>query len=247
MNLKSPNCFWRHIGLVLLVLSVVLSGCNSRNGPEKSTTPDKSFRVVAASYPLQYFAQRIATDKIRVEFLVDSDTDPREWSPSVKQIQDVQTADLVIVNGPGAAYAKWLVRVSLLDSKICRTANGFSTDDYFMIKDYQIVHTHGPEGKHSHAYMVPYTWLDPMIAKTQAESIASALCETYPELASEFLANLDGLQKDLDQLAADFKESSSGGLVVTSSPDAKFLTRALGLDDRHLFLFDFELPSLADA
>lgn len=230
----------------LLVGSILLLGCGSpkKNGPKKAA---KSMRVVAVSYPLQYLTQRIAGDKLKVEFPVPSGEDPRSWSPSVSQVSNLRSADLVIVNGPGAAYAKWLVQVTLSDSKMCVAASELSTDDYFLVNDYQIVHSHGGEGEHSHPYTVPYSWLDPAIAKKQADTIAKALRKTYPEFEEEFDDNLAKLHADLDQLSQEFESAALSGTLVVSTPDAKFLTRALGFDDKHLLLFDFENTSRNDA
>lgn len=243
MSSGTRFCF---VACGLLVALLMVSGCNSpkeKDAKKKS----KSMRVVAVSYPLQYLAQRIVGDKVEVEFPVSPDEDPREWSPSTSQISQLQSADLVIVNGPGAAYAKWLVRVSLLDSKICGAANELATDDYFLVEDYQIVHTHGGEGEHSHPYTVPYTWLDPAIAKKQADTIAKSLRKTYPEFEKEFGDNLAKLHSDLDDLTSEFKSAAASGIVVASTPDAKYLTRALGFEDKHLLLFDFENASRNDA
>lgn len=227
---------------VVAGLVLVMSGCNQGDKELDDPQPALSFRVVAASYPLQYLTQRIGGQKITVEFPVPRGQDPKTWSPKVDAIQDLQSADLVVVNGPGAAYAKWLVRVSLLDSRICNSVDALGTKDYIMVPDYQIVHSHGPEGEHSHEYMVPYAWLDPSVAKKQATAIAKSLEKTYPGLADDFRENLASLHKDLDQLASEYQSASKDHLVVSSNPNAKFLTRGLGRTDRHLLLFDFADP-----
>jgi zinc transport system substrate-binding protein len=226
---------------------ILAAGCQPAQETPALAEAQKTFRVVAASYPLQYLAQRIVGGKVQVDFPVPTDVDPREWSPSIEQVQELQAADLVIVNGAGAAYAKWLVRVSLVPSKICNSVDDLDISDYFMVNDYQIVHTHGPEGEHSHAYMVPYSWLDPVIAKKQASKIAKELKKAYPEFESDFSENLKALQADLDQLAVEFKESKTTGSVVSTNPNAKYLLRALGFEDQHLLLFDFEKQAQADA
>lgn len=244
------SCLKRPFGMavaVLLTVTLLLGGCNSPKKESKKNAGGKSMRVVAVSYPLQYLTQRIAGDKVTVEFPVAEGEDPREWSPSVSQIQDLQSADLVIANGPGAEYAKWLVRVSLLDSKLIGAANDLALDDYFLVNDYQIVHTHGDEGEHSHPYTVPYSWLDPKVARKQADSIAASLSKTYPELKDQIADNLTKLQSDLDALAEEFSAASLDETAVVSTPDAKYLTRALGLEDHHLLLFDFETSSRNDA
>ena len=250
MREKMNSCFGisrELVGAILLTAIMFSCGCNTPKKKSKKNDSGKTMRVVAVSYPLQYLAQRIAGDKVTVEFPVPEGEDPREWSPSVSQIQELQSADLVIANGPGAEYAKWLVRVSLLDSKLIGAANDLAIADYFLVNDYQIVHTHGGEGEHSHPYTVPYSWLEPAVAKKQADSIAASLTKTYPELKEEIDSNLKQLQSDLDKLSEEFSAAGLEGTVVVSTPDAKFLTRALGLEDKHLLLFDFETSSRNDA
>ena len=243
MSSGTKFCF---ITCCFLVVSVLAVGCNSpkKKGPKKKT---KSMRVVAVSYPLQYLAQRIVGDKVDVEFPISAEQDPRSWSPSADQVSQLRSADVVIVNGPGAAYAKWLVQVTLPDSRICSAANDLSTDDYFLVDDYQIVHTHGGEGEHSHPYTVPYSWLDPAIAKKQADTIAKSLRRAYPDMETEIDENLAKLHADLDELSQEFQAAASVGTLVVSTPDAKFLTRAMGFEDKHLLLFDFENVSRNDA
>lgn len=233
------------IGLLILSLMIVgiFAGCGNQDKKEADNTDEPEHRVVAASYPLQYLTQRIAGDEIDVRFPVPENVDPRTWKPKVSQIQELQSSDLVIVNGPGATYAKWLVQVSLLDSKVCNSASELPTSDFILVEDYHIVHTHGPEGEHSHQYMVPYTWMDPAVAKKQAAKIYKALTNTYPKLQSELDSNFAKLNTDLDQLIEDFRAAKGNGTVIVSDPNIKFLTRALGLEAKHLLLFDINLEA----
>ena len=230
---------------VTIFFVLLLVGCNQDDLANKSKPKqDDSERIVAVSYALQYLTQRVAGGEIEVEFPASGTSDPKNWSPTVKEIAALQKADLIVVNGPGAEYANWLVRVTLPDSKICKSCQDFDLRDYITVKDYQIIHTHGPEGEHSHPYFVPYPWLDPNLAAKQAETICKSLCHSYPDKEAAFQENLTALKLDLKSIAETYPTEQSENKLVSLNPYFKFLTRAIGLIDQHLLFFDE--PSGAD-
>ena len=227
---------------VLLILFLVsFNGCRNGDGDQENGSSfgrqTRSNLVSTVSYPLDYMTRRIAGDSITTELIAPPAGAPDQWTPDEKQIQTLQESDLIIANGPGAPFARWMVRVSLPESRICHTTDNLDLQDFISVKDYRVVHRHGPEGEHSHPFMVAQTWLDPLTAKKQAQQIAVALETGYPEMASVFRDNLRGLEKDLDGLAARL-EVIPDGQVITSTPRLKFLTRAAGLEDTHLLWFD---------
>ena len=154
----------RLVLLVWLLGSLAFVGCVQDAEKASGTVGenlDSDFRVVAVSYPLQYLTGRIAGDLVAVDCPVPLGVeDPSQWKPSREAVLAMQSADLVIANGVGADYAKWLPKVSLPGSKLCRTATkGLSISDYIAVEDVSMVHSHGPEGEHSHPTMVSRTWL----------------------------------------------------------------------------------------
>lgn len=253
---KYKNAVWprRVFQIVLMLGSVAFVGCFQKNEVtpgEIGASEDSDFRVVAISYPLQYLAGRIAGDLIAVDCPVPPDIEnPSRWKPSREAVLAMQSADLVIANGVGADYAKWLPKVSLPETKLCRTASkGLSLSDYIAVEDVTMVHSHGPEGEHSHPTMVSRTWLDPAVAKKQAVYVAEQLTKKYPQFAAEFSANLAALIKDLDRLTNLLQPIPGQPSVslVTATPNQKFLARAAGSGDLHLTWFsipDVEQASL---
>ncbi|MEE2826077.1 MAG: metal ABC transporter substrate-binding protein [Planctomycetota bacterium] len=227
--------------VVVISILVSVNGCQNGNGTPQDNSPfgmqTRSNLVSTVSYPLYYMTQRIAGDSIAIELIAPPERAPDQWTPDQKQIQTLQESDLIIANGPGAPFAQWMVRVSLPESRICHTTDNLDLQDFISVKDYRVVHRHGPEGEHSHPFMVAQTWLDPKIARKQADQIAAALESRYPEKAAIFQENRQGLDQDLDRLANRMK-SIPGGEVLTSTPRLKFLTRAAGLTDTHLLWFD---------
>ena len=160
--------------LVCLFLTVFLNGCFSKSSVENNhqVQRQRTNRVVVASYALEYLTQRLVGDEIQVEFPAENSHDPSNWAPAVDDIAYMQRADLVIVNGSSAPFAQWLVQVTLPSSKICDSCEDIPLSKLIAVSDHRIVHSHGPEGEHSHAYMVPHIWLDPELAALQAKKIA---------------------------------------------------------------------------
>lgn len=225
--------------LVVLAVIGVVAGCaqNPRASAPATSDADRP-KVAVVSYAHEYLVRRLVDDAIDVEFPAAESANPATWRPSVKDIASLQSADLIIVNGPGAVYAEWLPRVTLPESRVCHASEELPLKDFISVSDYRIVHQHGPEGEHSHAYMVPYTWLDPAVAARQAEKIAKCLTERWPEHAAAIDENLFRLKTELKQLAETMNGLLDGEAVITTTPQLKYLTRALGADDHHLQWFE---------
>ena len=216
-----------------------LVGCGGKPAEESTgfddLKPELKYKVATVSYPLQYLTERVVGDQIKVHFTMNRRPGEADWQPSEFDIALLQSADQIIVNGPGARYADWLQRVSVDDSKLCKSCSELATADFIEVKDHRIVHQHGPEGEHSHPFMVAHTWLDPTIAKKQASYIVRQLSTVYPDFKTAFESNFEALAADLDGLASDMKAiQPKGQIVLTVSPEMKFFSRACGLTDHHL-------------
>ena len=129
---------------------------------------------------------------------VPENQDPAYWEPSGDQIAEFQSADLVLLNG--ADYAKWTLRATLPWSRTVVTCEGME-EELIEIPD-AVVHSHGPEGEHSHAGLVSETWLDPDLAiLTGPHGLRGALCKLAPDHTSAMEARFLDLQRDLKKLA----------------------------------------------
>lgn len=234
---------------LFVLFAIALSGCTEQQTPRQSTEllkPPK--RIVAASYALQYLTQRIAGDEYTVEFPAAESSNPRSWKPSASDIADLQQAGLIVINGQGAEYAQWLVQVTLPENRICESCEPLALREQIAVREHRIIHSHGPEGEHSHAYMVPYPWLDPAMAMKQAGQIAKCLSRRWPNDAEQFSKNLGALEKDLQQLVESTDSNDVAGTAIVSvNPHFRFLTRSLELEDNYLLWFDWPAESESDA
>ena len=235
------------LALSTLLALLLVTGC--RPVESNDAAPTLSREITVTNFPLFAFTQQIVSecqsaDPIQVVYIGPGPGESVDWSPSIAQIRQLQKSDVVIVNGPGAEFARWLTFVTIDDSKLCKSADTLGLDEFIVVKDFDVVHSHGPEGEHSHSWVVPNSWLDPSIARRQAKFIFDRLVATYPDdqkalevgyrkLDSQFdplFSSVDALREKVATLA--------NKSVVTSDPRTKFLTRALGMEDNHLLWFE---------
>ena len=171
-----------------------------------------------------------------------ADVDPAYWAPDPDVIAEYQGADLILLNGAG--YEKWIERASLPASKLVDTSAALESS--FIPLHEGVVHTHGPEGEHSHKGWAFTTWLDPMIAIAQAQAVQEALSAARPTAAEDFRVAFERLQADLlvldselGNVAADLGDRP----ILFSHPVYQYLDEHLGLNGESVHWEPDEMPS----
>jgi zinc transport system substrate-binding protein len=220
-----------------LLFAIGLSACSDQSESGRTgaagDVPDGVLSVYTVNYPLQYFAQRIGGNQVRVNLPVPADIDPAFWEPSADQIIAYQQAHLILLNG--ASYAKWVRRASLPESRLVDTSAGFA-DRYLSLEE-QVTHSHGTGGEHQHGELAFTTWLDPQQAIRQAAAIRDALIRLRPDAKAAFQQGFASLQKDLQeldgQLAAAFAPHK-GQPLLFSHPVYQYLIRRYAIEGHEL-------------
>jgi zinc transport system substrate-binding protein len=222
---------------------VLLLGLWATSAGAGTSTGSPRLKIVAANYPLAYFAERIGGARVAVSLPVPAGEDPSFWKPGAKEVGEMQKAELVLLNG--ADYEKWLPRVSLSKFKLADTSAAFK--DGFIRIDNALTHSHGPGGMHSHDGLANTTWLDFEQAGKQAEAVAQAMVRKRPELQAVFLENLKPLQADLAELDRQLKAAAQPGRpLLGSHPVYQYLARRYGLDLKAVHWEPDELPAPAE-
>lgn len=183
--------------------------------------------VQTPSYPLFYFAERVATDSFDVQYRVSPGVDPAFWKPGNDDLVAFQQADIVLRNG--AKYSKWMHYASLSSSRIVDTTR--EVRDQF-IKTKGEMHSHGDGTVHSHGGIAFTTWLDFNIAKVQANSIARRFRAMKPAEAGAVDKKLQELMADLSELDKAAKEIGrklDATPLVASHSVYQYFSRAYGL------------------
>lgn len=207
----------------------------------QAENPKQNLQVYVVNYPLQYFAERIGGDKVDVYFPAPKDVDPAFWTPSREIVRQYQKADLILLNG--ADYAKWIDKVTLPKSKLLNTSKSFEAD-YIPLKD-TITHSHGPTGEHAHGNVAFTTWLDPLLAVKQADSIKEAFIKLMPEHKDTLVSNYESLKSDLEDLNNKIVKIVSikpEKPLVASHPVYQYLARRYSLNLTSVLWEPDEMP-----
>ncbi len=176
----------------LILLSV--ASCHAEHEPEV-TEP----RIYTASYPTTYLTERIVGDLLEVTCPVAEGDDPASWQPSPEVLALYQTARLIVFNGAG--FERWRDHASLPLNRVVDTAQAFQGD--WIVRRTGAVHSHGDGSNHRHSGPDGHTWMDPLLAKKQAQVILEAVSHLGPTKTKQ---NFIALAKDLDKLHARLRE-----------------------------------------
>jgi len=215
--------------LALFSLLILLGACEEQvpGGPVQGDHASKP-QVLTSNYPLYYFASEIAGDVVHVQ-MPDIDGDPAMWVPGASDLPQLQSADLIVINGAG--YESWLAFTSLDAKRLLDTTEDIQ--DLLLPIENATLHQHGPGGEHSHEGAAFTTWLNPQIAIEQSRAIARGLSALVPEQAEVFKARLVLLEKRLDDLDRSFDKAFSelkDQPLVFSHPVYQYLQQRYGLN-----------------
>ena len=152
-------------------------------------------KIVSSFYPLLEFTKQIGGNRVEVSSLVPIGIEPHDFDPTIRQIQNAETADILIYNGAG--LEKWIEKINV-KSKVDASQN------------LSLLNSNGEDKSGMYD---PHVWLDPVLAKGQVESIRNALMNAdplnakyYSENANKFIEKLDKLDDDIRGELLDCKK-----------------------------------------
>jgi len=218
----------KHLVYIMIVVMIACGQAKKNsNSPKSKTGP---LQVVAVNYPLQFFAERIGGEHVKMTLPVPADEDPADWRPAGEQAREfiakTQNADLILLNGAG--YAKWIKYGSWSETQLVHTSSAIKDSLLETDKEHQAAHKHGKDGKeHSHAAMAYTLWLDPQLAVRQAQAIRDAFSRKNPDHKEMFAANYEKLEADLLSLGKDMPKSKTP--LLASHPVYQYLERRFEL------------------
>ena len=180
--------------LVILTLSVILWFSDSTQVQENTNS---GIVVMTSFYPLYEFTKQVGGDHVNVSLLVPKGVEPHDWEPTIKDIQKIESANAVIINGGG--FENWVDDILVINSevKIIDTSNGI---EYIQSRD-------------DTSSIDPHFWLNPVMAQIQVQNIADALSEidssnesVYQENSKQFKDKLSALDQSISQELSNCKK-----------------------------------------
>jgi len=190
-NINSVQRIILLFGLAFLVVQPL----SAPAGGQKSSEQGEPIAFVSIG-PQRYVVQSIAGSRIRVEVLVQPGQDPHTFEPTPKQMTQLSRGQLYF--RIGVAFERSLIpriRSSNPQLKIIDTQAGIE------LREIEKGDHEGEKGKdHDEHGMDPHTWLSPLLAKRQAQTIRDALIEADPGGREEYEAGYRNLAAELDGL-----------------------------------------------
>jgi zinc transport system substrate-binding protein len=185
-------------------------------------------QVVAAFYPLQYVAERVAGEHAEVTNLTQPGKEPHDLEMAPSRVAAVVDADLVIYES-GFQPA--------VDSAIEENRDGPSVDAAKVVDLATVDSEHGSEhgdehadeeSGHEHGEFDPHFWQDPLKMVDLTNAVAAKLAKVDPGHAADYTANAAALTQDLKKLDGAFTTGLTGckrDTIVVNHDAFEYLAR----------------------
>lgn len=187
----------------------------------------RSHKVLVSVAPHKCFVEKIAGNTVKVLLMVPAGASAHTYEPSPKQMLNAAKADIWFYVGEGfemrvkQSLQSYNPNLLLADMRTNLNLITFDNEEY---KPCSCC-------KNSGCYDLHY-WLSPRLAKTQADTIAKALTERYPEHASLYATNLAILKNELSELDEEICETLKkphNPVVMVSHPAYAYFCRDYGV------------------
>ena len=156
------------IGVILILLAVWAIVFFTVPGPRSDSLPESRIKVAASFYIPAEFARQIGGERVEVISIAPFGVEPHEYEPTPGEIAEIYSAKLFIYQGDG--FDAWAERLS--GDLRGHGAATVSIMDSLGMKNAD-----------------PHIWLDPVLARKEAEIIRDALIKAYPFTADLYREN----------------------------------------------------------
>lgn len=229
-----------HLLAASFALILLLLGCNPATPAAPTRAPGEKVRVFAPNPAIASMARELGGAEVELVTPWMGAPDPAYWKPSADAIRQIQSCDLIVLNG--AAYEPWAAQAALPRA---RTVNTTAAVKAQLIEVEGETHSHGPGGEHAHASTASTTWLSPAIARAQAEAIANGLMPffTTSDAQTAFAARKTALFATFaraEKALADLKTLEPKWLA--SHPVYQYLAQASGIEIESVHWEPGEMP-----
>ena len=206
----------RALPALCLAIPALLAGCSSA-----PTADSSKIQIVTAFYPLEFSAESVGGDAVKVTNLTAPGAEPHDLELSPTQVAAIADADLVL-------YVKGFQPA--VDDAVAQQAADHSLDVSEGLHRLSGVPGEAPAAAGTN--LDPHIWLDPANISAIAKGISSRLSEIDPTDAPKFAANSNALAGDMTKLTADFTQGLAkcrSRTLVTSHDAFAYLASAFDL------------------
>nr|WP_190110237.1 metal ABC transporter substrate-binding protein [Streptomyces cinnamoneus] len=231
---------------------LTLSACSAVGGDGR--TKDGKLQVVASFYPLEYLAQQVGGEHVKVTGLTKPGVEPHDLELTPRQTGSLADAGAIV-------YLKGLQPA--VDAAVKQSGNKHIADAASLTaleKHGTEVEGHEHEGHdesgegheghhHDEGGTDPHVWLDPVKYAEVAKGVAKTLADADPEHRADFYDNAKALARKLDALDTTFRDglkNRASDTFVTTHAAFGYLAERYGLVEESIGGLDPESePSAA--
>lgn len=171
--------------------ALLLTACGS-SGAGSSDSAGGLLGVVASFYPMQYLAEQIGGDQVKVTGLTPPGTEPHDLELTAKQVGAVQKADVVlhlkglqptVDKAVAQSHSKHVVDAAALSPLV----------DHHLDEGTEETDSAGHTHEHPDGTGDPHIWLDPTRYAAVAQGVGVELAKADPAHAATYQRNTEDL------------------------------------------------------
>lgn len=250
------------ISTLTLSALLVMSGCQSTvetEVPETSSEESQSYSVVASFYPAFFFTSQVLGETSAVELtnLIPAGGEPHTYEPSPSQLAQMESADLIVVQGEG--MEPWLegleheledngVEILALNDHLDLLSfeeehedhdeheghddHGHEDHDHEEEHEDHDDHGHDDHHDHDHGEYDPHTWLDPLLVVKMVGEIKESLINMDPANAEQYEENANRFVAELGIIHQTYERALAScelDAFITSHDAFAYLAERYGL------------------
>ena len=180
--------------LLPLVAALLLSGCAAADAGDDGRMP-----VTAAFYPLQFAAERVGGEHVRVKTLTRPGVEPHDLELTPKAVGSLRTADAIVYLAGFQQAVDDAVRSQAPDTAVDVAPAAR------LVAPSEPEHEGEDTAEHTEGRVDPHFWLDPSRLADVATVLGDDFARRDPANAADYRANAAALVADLDALDAEFR------------------------------------------
>ncbi|WP_449482019.1 metal ABC transporter substrate-binding protein [Streptomyces avidinii] len=215
--------------------ATALTACSGTAGAAGGK--DGKLDVMASFYPMQFLAEQIGKDHVKVDTLTKPGVEPHDLEITPKQTAQLGEADVVLYlkslqPAVDKAVAQSGVKNVVDAAGLTKLeVHGASGHDHAAEEG----HTEGDGHDHGHGESGedPHVWLDPVKYAEIAKGVGAALEKSDPDHAADYKKNTDELLAKLGALDTEFKDglkNTASKTFITTHSAFGYLAERYGLD-----------------
>ncbi|RKT04625.1 zinc transport system substrate-binding protein [Streptomyces sp. 3211.6] len=212
-----------------------LTACSGASAA--GTDKDGKLGVTASFYPLQFLAEQIGGDHVKVSTLTKPGVEPHDLEITPKQTAQLADSDVVLyLKGLQPAVDKAVAQSGVKNTVDAATLTKLETHSASGHEDHDHAVEGEPEGAHhdhGESGEDPHVWLDPVKYAEIAKGFGASLEKTDPGHAANYRKNTDALLAKLAALDTEFKDglkNPASRTFITTHSAFGYLAERYGLD-----------------